>query len=85
MWSLGYLEEAVSSVMSLFQVLFLGVTSAAAAVVHYPPSFTNINNLTFALHGTGRPGIFDSSVTPDKEYGVYNWCNMPHVRVREYK
>ncbi|KXN85635.1 Lysophosphatidic acid phosphatase type 6 [Leucoagaricus sp. SymC.cos] len=71
--------------MSQLRVLLLGAASAIATVVHYPPASTNINNLTFALHGTGRPGIFNSSVTPNREYGIYNWCNMPHVRSMEYK
>jgi acid phosphatase len=70
--------------MSIFQVLLLGVAGVSAAVVHYPPSSTNVNNLTFVLQGTGAPGIFNSSTTPNKEYGIYNWCNMPHVRTREY-
>jgi len=70
--------------MSLFTLL-LGLPGAFASVVHYPPSSTTINNLTFVLNGSGTPGIFNSSVTPDKEYGIYNWCNMPHVRQREYK
>jgi acid phosphatase len=60
-------------------------TLATATVVHYPPETSSINNLTFALNGTGAPGIYDSSTTPDKIYGTYNWCNMPHVREREYK
>ncbi|KAJ7273138.1 histidine phosphatase [Mycena rebaudengoi] len=60
-------------------------TLATATVVHYPPETSSINNLTFALNGTGAPGIYDSSTTPDKSYGTYNWCNMPHVREREYK
>lgn len=65
---------------------FLGLVSdATAAVIHYPPTASNINNLTFVLSGSGSPGIFDSSSTPDKQYGEYNWCNMPHVRTREYK
>nr|GAT53316.1 histidine phosphatase [Mycena chlorophos] len=61
------------------------LAGAGATVVHYPPSASNINNLTFVLNGTGAPGIFNSSVTPEKDYGEYNWCNMPHVRVQEYK
>jgi len=69
----------------LLLTLLLGLAGASASVVHYPPSSTNINNLTFVLDGSGRPGIFNSSVTPDKEYGIYNWCNMPHVRQLEYK
>ncbi|KAJ7043142.1 phosphoglycerate mutase-like protein [Mycena alexandri] len=61
------------------------VAIARATVVYYPPAQSNINNLTFVLTGTGAPGIFNSSTTPDKNYGEYNWCNMPHVRTREYK
>ncbi|KAF8192922.1 phosphoglycerate mutase-like protein [Pholiota molesta] len=66
-------------------VVFTAAVAASAAITHYPPAATNINNLTFALNGTGAPGIFTSSVTPDAIYGTYNWCNMPHVRQREYK
>ena len=37
------------------------------------------------INGTGTGGfIFNSSFTPEGEYGEYNWCNMPHVRRREY-
>ena len=47
---------------------------------------------TRVIHGhaspaatTGKYGyIYDSSKTPDDKYGVYNWCNMPHVRKTEY-
>ncbi|KAF5389959.1 hypothetical protein D9757_003560 [Collybiopsis confluens] len=67
-------------------VLTLGFpASIATNVVHFPPKSTNLNNLTFVLNGTGAPGIFDTSITPDEEYGIYNWCNMPHVRKREYR
>ncbi|KAG6890056.1 hypothetical protein C0995_012514 [Termitomyces sp. Mi166 len=62
----------------------LGATEAVN-VVHYPPQSSNINNLTFVLNGSGAPGIFNSSTTPNELYGEYNWCNMPHVRTREYK
>ena len=61
------------------------VTNVSAHVVHYPPTSSNLNNLTFVLNGSGAPGIFNSSTTPEKEYGIYNWCNMPHVRTQEYK
>lgn len=51
----------------------------------YPPRNTSVNDLDTALHGTGVYGfIFNSSHTPDAAYGTYNWCNMPHVRKREY-
>jgi hypothetical protein len=51
----------------------------------YPPSQTAINNLTEVIIGAGVYSfIFNSSDSPDGEYGVYNWCNMPHVRRTEY-
>uniref|UniRef100_D8QLW7 Acid phosphatase n=1 Tax=Schizophyllum commune (strain H4-8 / FGSC 9210) TaxID=578458 RepID=D8QLW7_SCHCM len=56
--------------------------STLASVVHYPPNSTYINDLDFALNGSGAPGVYNSSQSP--EYGVYNWCNMPHVRAGEY-
>jgi 2-phosphoxylose phosphatase len=73
------------TVVAIFAAIQLAVVDAAINVTHYAPSNNNINNLTFALTGTGAPGIFSSSNTPDAEYGIYNWCNMPHVRTREYK
>ncbi|KAI0381649.1 phosphoglycerate mutase-like protein [Hypomontagnella monticulosa] len=52
----------------------------------YPPSNTSINNLETVLNGQGVYGfIFNTSETPDAQYGTYNWCNMPHVRKPEYK
>ena len=71
--------------VAFFLVTILVTTSVSAQVVHYPPTSTNLNNLTFVLNGSGAPGIFNSSVTPEKDYGIYNWCNMPHVRAQEYK
>jgi acid phosphatase len=51
----------------------------------YAPSQSNINNLTGVLSGSGVYGfIYNTSHTPDAQYGTYNWCNMPHVRKREY-
>jgi hypothetical protein len=51
----------------------------------YPPSDTQINNLTSVLNGEGIYGfIFNTSQTPDEKYGTYNWCNMPHARKKEY-
>jgi hypothetical protein len=71
--------------MLLVLLAILVTTSVSAQVVHYPPTSSNLNNLTFVLNGSGAPGIFNSSVTPEEEYGIYNWCNMPHVRTQEYK
>ncbi|KAI5855541.1 phosphoglycerate mutase-like protein [Durotheca rogersii] len=73
-------------------LLASSLTAAAAAAAAqnidlgwYPPSGTSINNLTAALNGQGVYGfIFNTSDTPDEQYGTYNWCNMPHVRRSEY-
>lgn len=52
----------------------------------YAPNATNINNLTQVMAGSDIYGwIFNSSQVPADEYGIYNWCNMPHVRKTEYK
>ncbi|KAI4517788.1 phosphoglycerate mutase-like protein [Schizophyllum commune Loenen D] len=56
--------------------------SPLASLTHYPPNATKLNDLDFALNGSGAPGVYNSSQSP--EYGVYNWCNMPHVRAEEY-
>lgn len=51
----------------------------------YPSSQTRVNDLAGVLEGSGVwDFVFNSSVTPDGRYGVYNWCNMPHVRSSEY-
>lgn len=61
------------------------VSSHSVDLQWYPPSDTQINNLTFVLGGEGHDGfIFNSSKTPDDKYGTYNWCNMPHARAKEY-
>lgn len=59
--------------------------AAAADVKWHAPAQSSINNLTSAVHGSGVYGfIYNSSATPDSQYGTYNWCNMPHVRDSEY-
>lgn len=61
--------------------------AAAVDLGWYPPAQTVINNLTSVVSNstTGVYGfIYDSSHTPDEDYGTYNWCNMPHVRASEY-
>lgn len=60
---------------------------AAVDLGWYAPSSTFINNLTNVVSGStsGVYGfIYNSSYTPDEQYGTYNWCNMPHVRAKEY-
>lgn len=52
----------------------------------YPPNATSINNLTQVMAGSDIYGwIYNNSQVPVDEYGIYNWCNMPHVRKTEYK
>jgi hypothetical protein len=49
----------------------------------YPPNSTWITNLTDVINGTGTHGfIFNGDEV--RQYGGYNWCNMPHVREQEY-
>lgn len=51
----------------------------------YSPQRSQVNDLHDAVHGSGTYGfVYDSSQTPSEKYGVYNWCNMPHVRAAEY-
>ncbi|KAI0121296.1 histidine phosphatase superfamily [Xylariales sp. AK1849] len=72
---------------SVLSLLLPAVVTTAQTVdlAWHAPAQTDINNLTKALNSKGIYGfIFDSSDTPDSEYGVYNWCNMPHVRKSEY-
>ncbi|KXJ87095.1 histidine phosphatase superfamily [Microdochium bolleyi] len=65
-------------------------TTTGAAQVDlnwYPPSSSQVNNLTTALttpHGVYGFVFNTSQTTPGAAYGTYNWCNMPHARAREY-
>ncbi|PGH14405.1 hypothetical protein AJ79_03048 [Helicocarpus griseus UAMH5409] len=66
--------------------LFAPQHTDAVDVSWHPPQATVINDVNRLMNGTGVYGfIFDSSFTPDNEYGTYNWCNMPHVRKTEYE
>ncbi len=60
--------------------------SSPADLTWHPPNATDVNNLEHVVNGTGIDGfIFNSSITPaTTSYGTYNWCNMPHVRAKEY-
>ena len=52
----------------------------------HAPNATNINDLGYVVNGTGIDGfVFNTSITPASvSYSTYNWCNMPHVRAKEY-
>lgn len=90
MKSLSYLRIQFSQSLMMTMMLILPtcaplVTVTAISPGWHPPNATNTNNLTFAVFGPGVNGfIYDSSSTADSNYGVYNYCNMPHVRAREY-
>lgn len=60
-------------------------TASSVNLNWYAPNATALNNLTAVLDGQNIYGfIYNSSDVPASEYGVYNWCNMPHVRATEY-
>jgi hypothetical protein len=74
------------NLMALVAASLAAHGSAAVDLSWHAPNASQINNLTQVVTGSGIYGfIFNSSVTPAKEYGTYNWCNMPHVRATEYK
>jgi hypothetical protein len=52
----------------------------------HAPKKTWINNLDAILKDNGTHDFyFNGSTLPaGTKYGVYNWCNMPHVRRNEY-
>ncbi|KAK4655784.1 hypothetical protein QC762_0053610 [Podospora pseudocomata] len=93
------MQSTLSSAASLTAILLarLGLSHASNApeslesedfeidLSWYPPKPSSITNLTTVFNSTGVWGfIFNTSHTPDSQYGTYNWCNMPHVRAKEY-
>ncbi|GAD99303.1 Histidine acid phosphatase family protein [Paecilomyces variotii No. 5] len=74
------------AIRTAFATTLMTATGAIAIDTNWhPPKATSINNLDTVLNSTGVYGfIFNSSETPAKLYGRYNWCNMPHVRKTEY-
>lgn len=48
----------------------------------YPPNATWITNLTSVINGTGTYGLAFEAVIP--QHGQYVYCNMEHVRPRDY-
>ncbi|KAK8086088.1 hypothetical protein PG994_001062 [Apiospora phragmitis] len=99
-WSSSSTSVPNSSTMlnptSTTSLLLLSSAAAAAAtgaagtagvdLAWHAPAATAVNNLTSALQASGTYGfLFNTSRTPDRQYGTYNWCNMPHVRRREYE
>lgn len=57
--------------------------SSSSSPKWYAPDSTNINSLAFAVNGTGAPGIFNSSYTPDSQYGTYVRSLTPPFSCRD--
>lgn len=80
-------HDSIAAVLASTSSGMATTIASAVDLGWYAPAQTLINNLTHVVSGstTGVYGfIYNSSVTPDDEYGTYNWCNMPHVRKTEY-
>ncbi|WRT64357.1 uncharacterized protein IL334_001289 [Kwoniella shivajii] len=60
-----------------FSILIALISYQVNGLTHYPPSNTPNTDLSQVLNGTGAPGNYWSSNTPDEEYGSYN-CKSEH-------
>lgn len=71
--------------LSVLAPLAFFPSGEAAQARWHAPKRTQVNELDKVLTSEGVYGfIYDTSLTPDANYGTYNWCNMPHVRKEEY-
>ncbi|KAI9686576.1 MAG: hypothetical protein M1822_003587 [Bathelium mastoideum] len=84
-WAIVQSVLLLSSFASNFNALAQSGSNSIDLSWH-APNTTQINDLTTVINGTGVYGfIFNSSTdAAGTPYGTYNWCNMPHVRPREY-
>lgn len=83
--SLGSSAAAAVALILGYSVSLRSVSAAEVDTKWYAPAKTQINDLNKVPTASGVYGfIYNSSKTPDGQYGVYNWCNMPHVRRTEY-
>ncbi|KAI9149144.1 Chitinase [Paramyrothecium foliicola] len=74
-----------AAALAIFSHVRPGAVAQAVDIDWHAPAKTDINDLDKVLSAKGVYGwIYDSSETPDDKYGTYNWCNMPHVRSKEY-
>lgn len=69
----------------LLLVLFF-TSASATSVTHNPPIANQYSNLSAVFDNSSltNNGVYNGSYVADSEYGVYNFCNMPHVRASEY-
>lgn len=59
---------------------------AARIPTHYPPIQNVFSDLKLVFNANLQTnnGFYNGSYVPLKDYGAYNFCNMPHVRKLEY-
>lgn len=78
--------QQANDMLSLVFPVALATSAMAASVdmsvfgPRYPPKSNAFSSIEEVLKSSGAPGVFNSSDVPDGTYGIYNWCNMPHVR-----
>ncbi|KJE05011.1 acid phosphatase [Cryptococcus gattii NT-10] len=67
-------------------VIVLGLGVGVNGLIHYPPAKTSNTQLDQVLNGSGAPGIYSTSTTPDSRYGEYN-CQKQEYKVpsKEYE
>lgn len=83
--SLGSSAAAALALMMGYSLTPRSVSAAEVDTKWYAPAKNQVNDLDAVPTATGVYGfIYNSSETPDDKYGVYNGCNMPHVRRTEY-
>ena len=80
------LRQAMYSPKYAFPFLLAPLTIADVDLSWHAPKKTWVNNLDQVINGTGTHGFFygGSTLPRGTPYGIYNWCNMPHVRAQEY-
>ncbi|KAJ4990468.1 Counting factor 60 [Stagonosporopsis vannaccii] len=77
---------SVKSVVPLTWIALSTAQNNSVDLEWHMPKKSWINDLGQVINGTGTNGfVFNGSQLPDgTSYGTYNWCNMPHVRSKEY-
>lgn len=71
--------------ISLWYLGLAGIMLTPRIPIHYSPPDVDIGNLDKIFSTLLRiKGVYNSSFVCDKDYGIYNYCNMPHVRSSEY-
>lgn len=83
--SFGSSAIATMALMFGCNFSFRSVSAAQVDTKWYASRKNQVNDLETVPTASGVYGfIYNSSKTPDGQYGIYNWCNMPHVRRTEY-